>query len=141
MGIISSIKNFIGMDDELLNDELDYEYEEETQEEKPRFSFGSRFESAKKSTGNEQITIIRPQEFADAPKIADVLKSKRSVIFDVSEITTHEEAGKVVDFISGAVYALGGDIKLISGGIFIAVPENVDIDSSRVSQATTGYGY
>ena len=39
----------------------------------------------------------------------------------------HEEAKKVLDFVSGVVYALEGDIQKVSGGIFLIAPYNVTI--------------
>jgi len=141
MGIVSSIKDFIGVE----HDENDFDYEEYEQQpdyaeddDQPRRSFGNRFQTRREETSSydNDITIIKVRKFDDATAIANVLKTKRPVIFDVIEVEKTEEASRVVDFMVGVVYGLDGDIKKVSGGIFIATPKTVKINSDEVRKKT-----
>lgn len=143
MGIVSSIKDFIGVEHE--ENDFDYEaYEEqaeyEAEDEQPRRSFGGRFQQRREelsSSYDNDITIIKVRKFDDATAIANVLKTRRPVIFDVIEVEKTEEASRVVDFMVGVVYGLDGDIKKVSGGIFIATPKTVKINSDDARKKAT----
>ena len=43
---------------------------------------------------------------------------------------TPDQAKRIVDFLSGTVYAIGGDLQKIGGGIFLCTPKNVDVEGS-----------
>ncbi len=145
MGIVSSIKDFIGGESEYDDYEGydDEEYEEEQSTPKRSYSrFYSRKDDERESAQPESdITIIKVRKFDDAMSIADVLKSRRPVIFDVIEMDKSDDAERVVDFMVGAVYGLDGNIKRVSGGIFIATPRNMKINSDEVRKKTgTSFG-
>lgn len=146
MGIVSSIRDFIG-------GEPDYEeyegYEEGEFEEEPsdfRRSFTSRFSSRRdhQDSANvveNDITIIKVRKHEDAIAIADVLKTRRPVIFDVIEMENSADAERVVDFMSGAVHGVDGSIKRVSGGIFIATPAGMKITSDEIRKKATTAGF
>ncbi len=137
MGIVSSIKDFIGGEpdfDEFEDFEDEVDYEEEEAEPRRSFSkFYSRREQAEpapRSVDND-ITIIKVKGYDEATSVADVLKTRRPVIFDVIDMETRE-AERVVDFMVGAVYGLDGSIKRVTGGIFIATPKGMKINSDEI---------
>lgn len=80
------------------------------------------------NTGKDQIKVvlIEPTTFDDCQQIADNLKNKRTIIINLenSDITM---ARRIIDFVGGTAYALGGTLQKIGSGIIIAVPNNVDI--------------
>lgn len=125
MGFVDAIKDFIGIDTEEYED--DYEMEEVV-EEKPQGGFLKRNKVVPISGQSMQpkIVVVKPRSFNNTNEIADELKSRRPVIFDVGGLQP-DEARRVVDYIAGAVYGIDGDIKRVSGGIFIAVPAQMDI--------------
>ena len=43
---------------------------------------------------------------------------------------TAEQAKRIIDFLSGTVYAIGGDLQKIGGGIFLCTPRNVNVEGS-----------
>ena len=141
MGIVSSIRDFIGGEpdfDEYDGFGEDAEFEEEAAEPRRPFSrFSSRREPVEHSIPVENdITIIKVRKYDDAVSIADVLKTKRPVIFDVIEMEKSDEAERVVDFMVGAVYGVNGSIKRVSGGIFIATPSGMKINSDEIRKKT-----
>ncbi|MBQ7976206.1 MAG: cell division protein SepF [Clostridia bacterium] len=137
MGIVSSIKDFIGGEPDFyefedFEDEVDYE-EEEAEPRRSFSKFYSRREQAEpapRSVDND-ITIIKVKGYDEATSVADVLKTRRPVIFDVIDMETRE-AERVVDFMVGAVYGLDGSIKRVTGGIFIATPKGMKINSDEI---------
>ncbi len=140
MGIVSSIKDFIGGEPDF--DEFDgydeAEYDDEVSEPRRSFSrFSVRREQQEQAYEPENdITIIKVRKYDDAVSIADVLKTKRPVIFDVIEMEKSDEAERVVDFMVGAVYGVNGSIKRVSGGIFIATPSGMKINSDEIRKKT-----
>ncbi len=78
------------------------------------------------ATTQLEVAVLQPAEYEDASEIADRLKAKKAVVVNLEDLTK-EDAVKVLDFISGVVYALEGNIQKVSGGIFLIAPYNVSI--------------
>jgi len=72
---------------------------------------------------------MQPDSFDDAREVCDQLKSKKPVVVNLEGLTK-ETAQRVIDFLSGSVYALDGDIQKVSSGIYMIAPSNVDIMSN-----------
>jgi len=80
-----------------------------------------------------RVTVVEPTSFDDVQGIADNLKNRRPGIINLEQA----EAGlakRVVDFISGATYALDGSMQKVGKGIFLFVPSNVDIENEVGNQ-------
>ena len=73
-----------------------------------------------------KVVVMEPQAFEDSQNIADQLKNRRPVIVNL-ENAERNLAKRIVDFVSGATYALGGNMQKVGNGIFLFVPNNVDI--------------
>lgn len=78
------------------------------------------------STTQFEVVVLQPEAFEEAKDIADNLKSKKPVIVNLEKIEK-EQARRMVDFVSGSAYALGGDIQKISNMIFLVTPYTVGI--------------
>lgn len=78
------------------------------------------------STTQFEVVVLQPESFEEAKDIADNLKAKKPVIVNLEKIEK-EQARRMVDFVSGASYALGGDIQKISNMIFLVTPYTVGI--------------
>ncbi len=138
MSFIGALKNFVGFGTDEDYDEEDY-YEDEDLEEESRktqtFKRPSRVVPIGSGHGNSKIKIIKPMSFDDSIKVADEVKERRLVIFDVGNMDG-DEARRVVDFVAGAVYGLSGNIRRVSGGIFVAAPSNIDITGDNLQAQT-----
>ena len=71
--------------------------------------------------------VVEPFTFDDAQHIADHLKNRKPVVVNL-ESTEPEVAKRMIDFISGTTYALGGTIQKVGNNIFLCAPVNVDVD-------------
>ncbi|MEN6314368.1 MAG: cell division protein SepF [Clostridiaceae bacterium] len=78
------------------------------------------------SNNQFKVVIMQPETFDDARDVCDHLKNKKPIVVNLENLSK-ETAQRVVDFLSGSVYGLDGDIQKISSGIFLIAPNNVDI--------------
>ncbi|MEG0830646.1 MAG: cell division protein SepF [Anaerovoracaceae bacterium] len=76
-----------------------------------------------------KIVVIEPKGFDECPKLVDSLKARKPVIINLEKIET-DTARKIFDFLSGATYALNGNVQKVANNIFVFAPENVDISAS-----------
>lgn len=83
-------------------------------------------QSAQKSS---KVFLVEPRVYAEAQDIAEQLKNKRAVVVNLQRID-RDQGIRIVDFLSGTVYALGGDIQRIGTDIFLCVPDNVEVDGA-----------
>lgn len=142
MGIVDSFKGFMGMDNDAEYDEYeenyDEDYEDEYEEEQPYISSRkSNVTPINAAPGRGSISIIKIKKYEEAEKLASILKSGRPVIYDVSDMEEAKEATKVVDFMAGAVFGVDGGMKRVSGGIFLAVPNTMNIMNDEINRRTT----
>ena len=73
-----------------------------------------------------KLLVMKPERFEDAAGIADHMRQRCSIVLNLEE-TPKEVARRLVDFVSGAAYALDGRIKRIAAGTYIITPANVDL--------------
>lgn len=78
------------------------------------------------TTTQLKVVVIQPLTYSDSQEIADHLKAKKPVVVNLEKVDK-EVARKVVDFLSGAVYALDGSMQKVSNGILLLAPYNVGI--------------
>lgn len=83
--------------------------------------------SSSVSASNKQsVVLFRPNSFNDTSKAADDLRARKAVIVNMENVDK-AMARRVVDFLSGCVYALDGDVKKIAQSAYIFCPHNMDI--------------
>ena len=80
------------------------------------------------NTGKKQFKLIvtEPKSFDDCPRLVDNLKSRKPVIINLEKLE-NEKARKIFDFLSGATYALDGNVQKVANNIFVFAPESVDV--------------
>ena len=80
-----------------------------------------------RSVGNRQeVVLFRPGNFNDTSKAADDLRNRKAVIVNMENVDK-AMARRVVDFLSGCVYALDGDVKKIAQSAYLFCPHNMEI--------------
>jgi cell division inhibitor SepF len=78
------------------------------------------------SNNGAKVVLAEPRVYAEAQDIAENLKNRRATIVNLQRID-RESGIRIIDFLSGTVYALGGDIQRIGTDIFLCTPENVEV--------------
>ena len=85
-----------------------------------------------KSTNTQdsgKMILLEPRAYSESQQIADHLKQRNTVVVNMKRVTA-DQAKRIVDFLSGTVYALGGDLQKIGAGIFLCTPKNVDVEGA-----------
>ena len=77
------------------------------------------------NTGME-VCVIKPTTIEDEIEIVDTLLSGRTVLINMEGLNL-EIAQRIIDFVSGATYAMHGSLQKVSNYIFLATPNGVDI--------------
>lgn len=150
MGILNKIGDMIFGPEEYADDaeemELEGDVKDDFRKEQPKKDLYAPREEARRdeereilrggarkgkvvnitSTTQFKVVVLQPESFEEAREIADNLKANKPVIVNLEKIEK-EQARRMVDFVSGASYALGGDIQKISNMIFLVTPYNVGI--------------
>lgn len=111
------LKNIFPDDDQEIADIEDESYEEEAS-------------NSKKNSTNKMV-LVEPRAYSESQQIADHLKKRNSVVVNLKRVT-NDQARRIIDFLSGALYAIGGDIQKLGNGIYLCTPKNVDVEG-RIS--------
>ncbi len=146
MGVFDKMLSAMKLGDEDYDDdEYDDEYDDDEEVEERKSIFKHSDESEKKSSSGASISrfttmrggkknasnsmevcVIKPSSFEDAREIAETLLADRTVILNMEGLDL-ALAQRLIDFISGACYAIDGNLQKVSNYIFIITPANVDI--------------
>ena len=78
--------------------------------------------------GNKMI-LLEPRSFSEAQAIADHLKTRNSVVVNLKRVTS-PQAKRIIDFLSGCIYAISGNMQKIGVGIYLCTPKNVNVEGS-----------
>ena len=79
--------------------------------------------------GTGKMILLEPRAYSESQQIADHLKKRNTVVVNMKRVTP-DQAKRIVDFLSGTVYAIGGDLQKIGGGIFLCTPKNVNVEGT-----------
>ena len=77
--------------------------------------------------GESNMIIFEPRAFSEATQVVDYLRKRNTVVLNLKRITK-DQAKRVADFVSGAVYAIDGNMQNIGGGNFLCTPKNVNVE-------------
>ena len=107
-------------------DDFDMEEEKKFQPAGSSSSKVTPMRPAPKRGGNMEVCVVKPTSVDDSREITETLLSGRTVILNLEGMDL-EIAQRIIDFISGATFAISGNLQKISNYIFLVTPTNVDI--------------
>ena len=93
-------------------------------------------EEALTEEGGAKMILLEPRAYSESQQIADHLKKRNTVVVNLKRVTP-EQAKRIVDFLSGTIYAIGGDLQKVGGGIFLCTPNNVKVNG-KITDETEG---
>ena len=136
--LINKVWDLFGMDSaesEEYEDENIYDYENEEEEVEDRKLFGRKNKKVINMPQSQAIKMVisQPTTFEQSDEICGFLKEKKSVIVNL-EYVNKDVARRIVDFISGGVYALDGYIQKVSNSIFLVAPSNYEITNEMARE-------
>ena len=72
------------------------------------------------------MILLEPRAYSEAQQIADHLKKRNTVVVNLKRVTS-DQAKRIMDFLSGTIYAIKGNIQKIGSGIFLCTPNNINV--------------
>jgi len=131
MSIKNKIKNYFTMDDE-----YEYEYVEKevaVPEQKSNTNQKHKPQNVVNLTSLQQssskVVLCEPRNYNEAQEIADNIVNRRAVVINLQRVD-HQQAKRIVDFLSGTVYAVNGDIQKLGSETFLCTPDNVEVSGT-----------
>ena len=143
--LMNKVWDLFGMDSaepEEYEDDNIYDYTDEEDEVEDKKFFGRKNNNNNKVVSMPQsqvqgqaikMVISQPTTFEQSDEICSFLKEKKSVIVNL-EYVNKDVARRIVDFISGGVYALDGYIQKVSNSIFLVAPSNYEITNEMARE-------
>ncbi len=92
----------------------------------PSVSSGFSGQVLNMNSGKQEVVLFHAKAFDDAAKAASELRSKRAIILNMENVDK-ALTRRVVDFLSGCVYALDGQVKKIAQSTYLFCPHSMDI--------------
>jgi cell division inhibitor SepF len=133
MSVMNRFLNYLGLQDEEEQERERLSASEEQELETP--SFEQRKNTGKNnvvsihSQKSSRVVLTEPRTYDEAQEIADQLKARRAVVVNLQRIR-RDQAIRIVDFLSGTVYALGGHISKLGPDIFLCTPDSVEVSGT-----------
>ncbi len=89
------------------------------------------------SSSGSKMVLLEPRSVSEAQAIADHLKSRNSVVVNLKRVTS-PQAKRIIDFLSGCIYAIGGGMQKIGVGIYLCTPKNVNVQGQITEDSDKG---
>lgn len=115
----NGIKKFLNGDDEKTNNGSEDSFYDISEAEALKEA---------QTSGNKMI-LLEPRSFSEAQAIADHLKKRNSVVVNLKRVTG-AQAKRIIDFLSGCIYAISGNLQKIGVGIYLCTPKNVNVQGT-----------
>ena len=97
------------------------------------FGVGKKEESTKMTSSKvSYVSIIRPKVFEDSRLIADAIKENKVVTFSL-EFLEYEVGQRVIDFVSGAAYAMNAHLSKVTDKVLTSIPVGIDYEDIDAS--------
>lgn len=129
MGFKNKLKSLFSVDEE-----YEYEYIEEEIELPHELNHQNEHQknvvsltSMKQPTS--KVVLCEPRTYNEAQEIADNIVNRRAVVINLERVD-HAQAKRIVDFLSGTVYAVNGDIQKLGMQTFLCTPDNVEVSGT-----------
>lgn len=99
-------------------------------------------EATKLDMGSNKMILFEPRAYSESTQITDYLKNRNTVVVNLKRVTP-DQAKRIVDFLTGSLYAMNGSLQKLGGGIFLCAPNNVNVegkitdDSAKAAKGKT----
>jgi cell division inhibitor SepF len=84
-----------------------------------------------------KMMLLEPRAYSESQQIADYLKSRNAVVVNLKRVTP-DQARRIIDFLSGTIYTIGGKLEQLGGGIFLCTPNNVNVEGKITKDNAVG---
>ncbi|MGL4451473.1 MAG: cell division protein SepF [Sarcina sp.] len=154
MAVFDKVKGFLGFDGEEDFEDDDFMEEEEQDYELPvtrtthqPIQMNSMNSTANSNSSNSKVVsihsasdakviITRPTKYDDSVDICTALRNRNIVIINTSALET-KVARRLLDFVSGAAYALDGNLDDIETRVYVVSPSNVQVTNELKTELSS----
>ena len=87
------------------------------------------------STGTSiEMKVVKPDSIDSVGQIADQLLDRKTILLNLED-TNKETARRLIDFLHGVSYAIGGNLKKVANCTYVITPSNVDVSGEQLKDA------
>jgi len=97
--------------------------------EKPKSSRTSDVVKQLDANKDSNLVLFEPRSYSETQDIAMYLKQKKAAVVNLHRLQK-EQSKRVIDFLSGVIYAIDGDIQQIGPKIFLCTPKNISVSGT-----------
>lgn len=116
---LDNIKKFFGVEEgEVIS---------ETGAEDDYYKVGRSEDTQEAVQHKNKMILFEPRAYSETTQIVDYLKNRNTVVVNLKRVTP-DQAKRIVDFLTGALYAMNGNLQKLGGGIFLCAPNNVNVE-------------
>ena len=123
---LDKLKNFLGGNEDEVEASPEEEYYTTSKEEY----------HVENGVAGSKMMLLEPRAYSESQQIADYLKNRVAVVVNLKRVTP-DQAKRIVDFLYGTIYAIGGDLQKLGGGIFLCTPKNVNVEGKISDEANS----
>ena len=114
---LNKLKGLFGPEEDMSEDIVEEEFYSTTREE---------YHDENGMAGSKMM-LLEPRAYSESQQISDYLKARNAVVVNLKRVTP-DQGKRIVDFLSGTLYAIGGDLQKLGGGIFLCTPNNINVE-------------
>ncbi|MDP4143250.1 MAG: cell division protein SepF [Bacillota bacterium] len=140
--VFNRVMGILGLDDEddieeIQETEMMEESSKESEYEEPAVSSkrGSKVVNIH-TASSVKVVISKPKTYEEATLICDDLKNRKIIVVNTSELD-FKIAQRLLDFMGGASYVLGGELQEIEKGVYMLSPSNVEVSNELKNELTS----
>lgn len=139
-GVFNKVMGILGLDDGYEEEE---EFEEEISEEKEEIEepLGGRKNGKVvniHTNSSVKVVIAKPKDYEEATNICEDFKARKIIVINVTDLEP-KTAQRLLDFMGGASFVLGGTLQEVEKGVYMLSPSNVEV-SSELRTELSGKG-
>ena len=86
-----------------------------------------------------KMILFEPRAYSESTQIVDYLKNRNTVVVNLKRVTP-DQAKRIVDFLTGGLYAMNGNLQKLGGGIFLCTPNNVNVEGKITDDSVKSKG-
>lgn len=141
--IVNKVMDFLGLEEEVDEiEEIDDDIVDNKEEEVENIFTNTNSKKQKgkvvsiHTASNAKILIVKPVDYDEAVELCNNLKNRKIVVINMTSLES-KIAQRLLDFMAGASYALGGSLEEIEKGVYIISPSNVEISNELKDELST----
>ncbi len=142
--VINKVMGFLGLEDELEEDIEETEEKKydkavnDTNQVEPIISSSKRQNKVVSihTTIAAKVKIVKPTTYEEAADICDELKNRKIVVINTTGLEPRI-AQRLLDFMGGASYALGGDLEEVERGVYLLSPATVEVSNDLKNELSS----